>query len=134
MVNRQLLLELLYDRLDNDLEWHEQSFWSRQPRANGVYVVYLYPGASNRRVIYVGHGNFWHRMREHRKPESRVMSALPDVQDRYKLCVSWAILIGRQERKGVERYVAEELEPEAGEQWHNIIPVKVNLPPLRLRW
>ena len=48
------------------------------------------------------------------------MSALPDVQDRYKLCVSWAILIGRQERKGVERYVAEELEPEAGEQWHNI--------------
>ena len=130
----QKRFELFYDRLEDDLEWYEQSFWSVQPKASGVYVIYLHTESHRVRVIYVGHGNVRQRIKSHQKSESGVMSAVPRVQDRYKLCVAWAIVKVRKDRKGIERYLAEELFPEAGELWHNDNPIKVNPPQFRLHW
>ena len=130
----QKRFELFYDRLEDALEWYEQSFWSVQPKASGVYVIYLHTEPHRVRVIYVGHGNVRKRIKCHQKPESGVMSAVPRIHDRYKLCVAWAIVKVRKDRKGIERYLAEELFPEAGKQWHNDNPIKVNLPQFWLHW
>lgn len=132
--NRQLLMEFVYGKLDNDLEWDERSFWAIQPNANGVYVVYLYSENRGIRYIYVGHGNIRRRINEHRKPESHVMVKVPHVRDRYKLCVAWSLVNERKTRKGIEVYLAQELRPKAGKLWHNNNPIRVNLPQFSLRW
>lgn len=139
MVKRGDLLQKhfdwFYDRLEGDLEWYEQSFWVKQPRRNGVYVIYLYTDTNNLRVLYVGQGNFRERInRAHQKAESRTMNAVPNVQDKWRLCVARAYVRTKRTRKGIERYLAEELYPEAGERWDNVVPIRVNQPPLRFRW
>ena len=106
-----------------ELQWGETSFWRRPPKVKGVYVIYLPPNE----VVYVGKGNVRNRIYSHRRSTSKVMKAVPNRLDQYELRVRWAgVSIDHQ--NGVEAWLAQRLQPLAGEVWHNDEPIKVNLP------
>ena len=44
------------------------------------------------------------------------------------LRVTWALAESKDERDGIERYLADELKPRFGEKWPKVDPVSVNLP------
>jgi hypothetical protein len=48
-------------------------------------------------------------------------------KDGHIIRVTWA-KVGKQERGGVERYLANTLDPLEGDRWSNDDPVRVNLP------
>ena len=131
----QRRFDCFYDNLDGSLEWYECSLWLAQPNTEGVYVIYLSATETcNTRIVYVGQGHLRRRIKSHQKPKSDVTGAVPCRVNQYRLCVSWAIVKTEKTRKGVERYLAEELLPEEGKQWHNTIPIRVELPKFRQLW
>ena len=88
----------------------------------GVYVV-LNPSPNFLfSVLYVGQGNFENRFAE-RKTDIRILQyATLD-----ELYVTWAVVPPNQ-RDGVERFLADKLNPKVGEKHPSVPPTSVNLP------
>ena len=78
-----------------------------------------------KRVFYVGQGNIRRRIRDHRHH----IQAHPRGREG-DLRVTWALVESEDERSGIERYLANELEPRFGKHWPAVEPIPVNLPEL----
>jgi hypothetical protein len=85
----------------------------------GVYVIWH--SGSNPRTVRVGQGFIRDRLQAHRRD--------PQIQHYQSLglYVTWAS-IPRDSRNGVEAYLAQTLDPIAGEQFPDVTPIPVNLP------
>ncbi len=86
---------------------------------DGVYIIWH--GGRNRRVVYVGSGRIATRLSAHLY-DGRF---LPYAH--LGLGVTWAEVPMKHQR-GVERFLAEEMEPVAGGRYPNAAPIAVNLP------
>jgi len=87
----------------------------------GVYIIW-YENEESRRCVYVGQGDVDDRLGKHKKD--------PDILRHKKLgtlYVTWAD-IPKSKRNGVERFLADVLEPLEGEQHPNDPHIAVNLP------
>ena len=85
----------------------------------GVYIIWH--AGSNAATVRVGQGFIRDRLRAHRID--------PEIQ-RYKdltLYVTWAS-VAEVQRDGVERYLAEVLNPKIGTRFPDVLPIEVNLP------
>lgn len=85
----------------------------------GVYVIWH--GGQTPWTVYVGQGTIAERLRAHRQ-EQEIL--------RYShlgLFVTWT-RVDRVSRDGVERYLAERLQPRVGTRSPMAAPIQVNLP------
>ena len=89
----------------------------------GVYAIGYDSGDSRIATIYVGQGDDVSvRLQQHRSNAKILQYA-----NKGTLRVTWAALSAKN-RSGVERYVAEELDPLVGERHPIDNPIEVNLP------
>ena len=88
-------------------------------RLSGVYIIWH--GGSAPRVVYVGMGDVAARLQSHRS-DPWVNKYIAQG-----LWVTWAT-VAPSDQPGVERYLAELLEPLEGQKWSAAAPIKVNLP------
>lgn len=85
----------------------------------GVYVIWH--GGQTPWTVYVGQGAIADRLRAHRENSDILQYS------HLGLFVTWAP-VDRLSRDGVERFLAEKLQPRAGERTPAATPVSVNLP------
>ena len=105
------------------LDWHRCSLrWCslnivdlREVNVEGVYIIW-----SAAQVVYVGQGSIKDRLNQHRMLDA-------DVQRYENLMVTWAA-VNAALRDGVERYLAEGLQPAVGKAYPGADPIPVNLP------
>ena len=86
----------------------------------GVYIIWLEgdPGPA----VYVGQGNISARLAHHRNdPE------ILECADHGTLLATWA-KVSKSQRDGVERYLADELNPVMGDSYPEVDPIRVNIP------
>jgi len=85
----------------------------------GVYIIWH--GGQEPRTVRVGQGNVRDRLSAHRgDPEITRWQHLD-------LYVTWAAVTASQ-RDGVERYLAEQLNPIVGSRFPDVPSIQVNLP------
>ena len=93
-------------------------------RDYGVYVIWRRTTPSRRqRVLYVGQGNIRRRIRQHRHN----IWAYPMGREG-DLRVTWALVESGDERSGIGRYLADQLQSRLGHHWPKVEPIPVNLP------
>lgn len=85
----------------------------------GVYIIWH--GGQNDNTVRVGQGIIRDRLAAHKQD--------PDVlaYKQYTLYVTWA-KVSADQRDGVERYLAEQLDPKIAERFPDVDPIEVNLP------
>lgn len=81
----------------------------------GVYIIWQGKGP----VIRVGQGVIRDRLSEHRNDKAIIAY--------HNLFVTWAA-VPAQHRDGIERYLANRLNPSVGAAFPNVEPIEVNLP------
>ena len=81
---------------------------------NGVYIIW-----SKRTVVRVGSGIIKDRIADHRND--------PEITAYSDLKVTWA-KINANQMEGVEKYLADELNPVVGDRFPDRTPISVNLP------
>ena len=85
----------------------------------GVYIIWH--GGQNSATIRVGQGFIRDRLSVHRT-EPEILKYKP-----YGLFVTW-VRVSANQRDGVERYLAERLNPKVGSRFPDADPIVVNLP------
>lgn len=91
----------------------------------GVYIIREHvPSTKHLLVAYVGQGHIKSRVETHLREGSEVSKV---VSSHYNLSATWA-RVKREDRNGVERYLAEKLWPIVGKEWPGDARIKVNLP------
>ncbi len=85
----------------------------------GVYIIWH--GGPSPATVRVGQGNIRDRLTAHRNDP-----AITRYRDQ-GLYVTWAAVPGGQ-RDGVERFLADQLQPKVGVVFPNAQPIRVNLP------
>lgn len=85
----------------------------------GVYVIWH--GGARPIAVRVGQGVIRDRLRAHQSNLAVLAYAS------YGLFVTWAA-VPKQDRDGVERYLAEYLQPLFGARYPSATPISVNLP------
>ncbi len=80
----------------------------------GVYIIW-----SNDTVVRLGSGIIKDRIRDHRT--NTQITKYPDLK------VTWA-KVNANQMEGVEKYLAETLNPKIGDRFPDRTPIKVNLP------
>lgn len=92
----------------------------------GVYIIWR-PATRmrGRQIIYVGQGNIRNRIFQHRSGPSRLIGPAREYWR-----VTWIEVRSARERDGIERYLADSIEPAVGKSWPKVPPVPVSLP----RW
>jgi hypothetical protein len=89
----------------------------------GVYIIWHSGNESiQAATVRVGQGEIKNRLNEHKLN--------PDIMkynNPYKLLVSWAS-VSADQRDGIERYLANVLNPLVGDRFPEAAPVPVNLP------
>ena len=91
---------------------------------DGVYVIWHDGSARNTsaEVVRIGQGVISQRIAAHRNDDTITSYAV-----RGTLLVTWAAVAGRERRLGIERYLADELDPLVGE-YPDVRPIPVTLP------
>lgn len=88
-------------------------------KISGVYVIWYDEFYIN--TVYVGQGAIADRIAKHQKdPE------IQNYSNTYKLYFTCAE-VAKEYRDGVERYLADELEPLVGKRHPDAHPIRVNL-------
>ena len=85
----------------------------------GVYIIWH--GGKKPRVVYVGQGKIRDRIRAHRS-DVEIQEFVSQT-----LFVTWAS-VGRQQRNGVERYLADRWRPKVGSSHPDVLPIEVSSP------
>jgi hypothetical protein len=85
----------------------------------GVYVIWH--GGANPATVYVGQGDVASRLQVHRS-NLEILAYGPNG-----LFATWAKVDSRS-RDGVERYLADRLNPKVGSAHPQAVPITVNLP------
>lgn len=114
---------------DFTLLWSKETFsWHDFERASlppdsyeGVYIIWH--SGPNPHVVYVGQGNIAQRLRTHRNRADILKYRLKGP-----LLVTWAKVSSAYLRDGIERYLANVLNPYVGEAYPDVAPIRVNLP------
>lgn len=86
----------------------------------GVYIIWHASNPSE--VVYVGQGDVADRISKHRNNNE-----ITEYESAGKLHVTWATVPAHQ-RDGVERYLADKLNPLVGDVHPQATPISVNLP------
>ena len=120
-----------------EVHWHECEFplktkgqgFLRQAvleTAVGVYVIERFYDYAPDYTVYVGSGEIKNRLREHAND-----SNITQHEGNEPLRAFWAAS-GQTEaqREGIERYLADRLDPKVGSRHPEAAPVEVNLPAL----
>ncbi len=85
----------------------------------GVYIILH--GGQYPATVYVGQGSIADRLAQHRQnPEILQFS-------HYGIFVTWA-QVDTGSRSGVERFLAEQLQPKVGRHYPTVPPIAVNFP------
>lgn len=114
------MLNLSWIKSQNN-QWLPLSFdLSRVTTPSGVYVIWH--GGSTPWTVRVGQGNIADRLSAHRGDRLILTHATKGG-----LWVTWAALQA-QYLDGVERFLADQLQPLVGERHPNVAPISVNLP------
>jgi hypothetical protein len=90
--------------------------------AQGVYVIWYWDYFGYPRTVRVGKGYIKNRLQHHHSD--------PDIQ-RYayrNLIVSWTPILLEYDRRRVERYLGDTLNPMVGERFPGVFYLPVNLP------
>ena len=91
----------------------------------GVYVIWSEdPDGSRKTAVYVGTGKPISECLARHRSETAITR---HGRNGRILRATWA-RIGKNERGGVERYLADTLQPLEGDRWSDDDPVPVNLP------
>jgi hypothetical protein len=85
----------------------------------GVYIIWH--GGSNPTTLRVGQGVIRDRLSAHRNEDE-----ILDYRE-HRLYVTWA-KVSTSQRDGVEKYLAEKLNPKIGAHFPDATPIPVNLP------
>jgi hypothetical protein len=99
-----------------DLDLEHQHFDDME----GVYIIWC--GEQNTVALRVGEGCIRDCLAKERNIRQIVA-----IGQRYPLYVTWA-KIGAKFRRGVVRYISEEIKPKLTRPYQNIAPIEVNLP------
>ena len=84
---------------------------------NGVYIIFLiYPKII---TVRVGSGNIRERLNDHRNNN--------EILEYQNLKVTWA-RVNANQMEGVEKFLADTLDPLIGERFPDRTPIPVNLP------
>ncbi len=86
---------------------------------SGVYVIWH--GGSDPATVYVGSGDIAERIRDHRT-DRRILQ-----YSHFGLFVTWA-RVPPSKQPGVERFLADSLNPKVGERHPQAAPISVNFP------
>ena len=87
---------------------------------NGVYIIWH--GGQNPRVVYVGKGDIRSRLTAHRNDRTITI-----YNQSGPLFITWAA-VSAAEQNGVERFLADRLNPLVGERHPAVVPIPVNMP------
>lgn len=122
---------LRYERSNTSLSWVKcgrnwcpfETVDLSSVSGKGVYVIWSGKGPT-RRVVYVGNGDIADRIEKHRQ-DKRIMA-----HKGKGLWVTWAKpgQNRKDRREGIERYLADELDPLEGPKHPDVDPIPVNLP------
>lgn len=85
----------------------------------GVYIIWH--GGLNPRTVYVGQGNVRERLTAHRS-DQQVLQYSP-----HGLFATWAA-VDHHIRSGIERYLADTLDPLVGVSHPAVVPIPVSFP------
>ena len=85
----------------------------------GVYIIWH--GGENAHTVRVGQGVIRDRITEHRKDRDIIIYA------HFNLYITWA-RVPSEYRDGIEKYLADKLNPLVGERFPKRAPIEVNLP------
>src|SRR2546425_7002427 len=86
----------------------------------GAYIIWH--GGQNLWTVYVGQGDIANRLAAHRS-DAHILQ-----YSSLGLFVTWASVATQPVRDGIERYLAEQLQPRVGQAYPNVPPIGVNLP------
>jgi hypothetical protein len=86
---------------------------------NGVYIIWH--GGKQPATVRIGQGVIKDRLSNHRS-EQEILAF-----SNLGLLVTWA-QTNKQELDGIERYLAESLNPKVGDRFPTVYPIQVNLP------
>lgn len=100
-----------------NLDFSHQYFNGRE----GVYVIWCAGQVPH--AVRVGQGIIGDRLGKHSSD-----SAILAYSRRGTLYVTWADVRNQRDRDGIERYLANQLNPFVGDAFPNAIPIAVNLP------
>ena len=96
--------------------------FKKVPNGEGVYVIWHKGILGYKKCVYVGQGVIRDRLKDHRRNDSMKI---------YEICgalrVTWA-LVSADHQDGVEKYLADQLNPLEGERHPDVPPIAVNLP------
>src|SRR5262249_12958427 len=105
---------------DNDWLFFESFANLETVATTGVYIIWH--GGQTPRVVYVGQGDICARLTVHRK--DKIITAYNQFGT---LRVTWAA-VPAAKMDGVERYLADRLQPLVGNRHPDASPIPVNLP------
>ena len=89
----------------------------------GVYVIWNPEMDSHStNVVRVGQGHINGRLADHRNDSEITDHGKDDLR------VTWAAVKGQVNRRGIERYLADRLNPLVGSRFPDVTPIQVNLP------
>ena len=118
-----LLVHWYRDENDQWLKLEELDLTHDLVRQRGVYIIFN-PFEPDNRAFYVGQGKVHERLDE-RKTDERIL----EWAELDELYVTWARLAVERKRLGVERFLADTLNPLVGEH-PDVPPIAVNVPSL----
>lgn len=85
----------------------------------GVYIIWH--GGKNAATVRVGQGFIRDRLDAHRQDQDVL------AYQQHTLFVTWA-RVATNQQDGIERYLAEILNPKVGSRFPEVTPIEVNLP------
>ena len=85
----------------------------------GVYIIWH--GGQNPATVYVGQGAIADRLAQHRQ-DTEILQFT-----HYGIFVTWA-KVDANSRSGIERFLAEKLQPKVGQRYPTVSPIVVNFP------
>ncbi len=112
-------LNLVWEKCQGDVWCSFENVNTDTINSNGVYVIWH--GGDTARVVYVGQGDVSARLIDHRR-DYRIT-----YYSQFRLFVTWAD-VALADRDGVERYLAESLNPTVGDVYPAAAPIAVNAP------
>ncbi len=130
-------MNIYWNKCENNVWCGLYSLNLNSPHFNnldGVYVIWYWDKLGNPITIRVGQGNIKERIEYHRtNPQIQAYRTVKQfspspIPQFHPLYVTWAAIVSKTSRLGVESHLANTLKPLVGE-YPNVPPISVNLPP-----
>jgi hypothetical protein len=121
-VPQEMTISLNWGKCEGNVWCSFSSLNLAHPNFHGLEGVYIiWHGGPNPWTVYVGQGNVKDRLTAHRG-DQQILQYSP-----HGLFATWAA-VDRNSRSGIERYLADTLNPRVGHSHPHVVPVPVTLP------